>query len=174
MHHDLSEIVDKAKKGDLMALSQLYEAHFSSIYRYAYAKVGNKHDAEDVTSNTFLKMLDNIQNFEWQNVPFKAWLIRIAHNLAIDTFRRNAKENIGETQESANDIEQKVLDKMIFEDTISFLDKLNENHKQVLLLRFFAGLSCKEAAFFMKTSEENIRIMQYRALKTLRSQIEKP
>jgi RNA polymerase sigma factor (sigma-70 family) len=57
------------------------------IYAYLHVSVGNKHDAEDLTTQTFLKMIESINKFRWQSAPFSAWLFRIAHNLAMDHFR---------------------------------------------------------------------------------------
>lgn len=168
MKEDLKGLVEKAKKGDTMALSALYESNFMSVYRYAFAKVGNKHDAEDITGNTFLRMVDNIQSFTWKEVPFRAWLIRIAHNLAMDHFRKKAQENNVDSRSYTYEFEDQVSDEIILKQTLSGLNELNEKHRSVLMLRFIAGLSCKETAVFMKMSEENIRTTQHRALKQLR------
>lgn len=172
MKDDSQGLVEKAKKGDIMALSSLYEMHFLSVYRYAYAKVGSIQEAEDITSNTFLKMMDNIDTFTWKEIPFKAWLVRIAHNLAIDHFRKKAQEHNYQNQVVADPTRDTVADQIVLKETLNALNELTEKNRSVLLLRFIAGLSCKEAALFMKTSEENIRIMQHRALKQLRNKIE--
>src|SRR5438309_3947718 len=80
-------LVERAQKGDRTALEELYLLHFDRIYSYLHMTVGNRHDAEDLTTQTFLKMLESIGRFRWQSVPFSAWLFRIAHNLAMDHFR---------------------------------------------------------------------------------------
>jgi len=80
-------LVDRAQKGDRAALEELYLIHFDRIYSYLHVSVGNRHDAEDLTTQTFLKMLEKIGSFRWQSAPFSAWLFRIAHNLAMDHFR---------------------------------------------------------------------------------------
>lgn len=172
MKEDLKDLVEKAKKGDTMALSALYESNFISVYRYAFAKVGNKQDAEDIAGNTFLRMIDNIETFTWKEVPFKAWLIRIAHNLAMDHFRKKAHEKAIDDQSYIYEFEDQVADEIVLKQTLSSLNDLSEKHRSVLMLRFIAGLSCKETAVFMKMSEENIRITQHRALKQLRSRFE--
>ena len=81
------ELVDRAQQGDRDALEELYLIHFDRIYGYLHVSVGNRHDAEDLTTQTFLKMLESIGKFRWQSAPFSAWLFRIAHNLAMDHFR---------------------------------------------------------------------------------------
>src|SRR5258707_9721833 len=80
-------LVDVAQQGDRDALEELYLIHFDRIYSYLHVTVGNRHDAEDLTTQTFLKMLESIGKFRWGSAPFSAWLFRIAHNLAMDHFR---------------------------------------------------------------------------------------
>src|SRR5437868_554946 len=84
---DVRKLVERAQAGDRDALEELYLLHFDRIYSYLHMSVGNRHDAEDLTTLTFLKMLESIKRFRWQAVPFSAWLFRIAHNLAMDHFR---------------------------------------------------------------------------------------
>src|SRR5690242_21857703 len=81
------ELVARGQQGDRDALEELYLIHFDRIYSYLHVSVGNRHDAEDLTMQTFMKMLDSIGRFRWQSAPFSAWLFRIAHNLAMDHFR---------------------------------------------------------------------------------------
>src|SRR5437868_1647964 len=84
-------LVERGQQGDRDALEELYLIHFDRIYSYLHMSVGNRHDAEDLTTQTFLKMLESIGRFRWQAVPFSAWLFRIAHNLAMDHFRANRR-----------------------------------------------------------------------------------
>src|SRR5437667_9272227 len=84
-------LVERAQRGDRNALEELYLIHFDRIYSYLHMSVGNRHDAEDLTTQTFLKMLESIKRFRWQSAPFSAWLFRIAHNLAMDHFRANRR-----------------------------------------------------------------------------------
>jgi RNA polymerase sigma factor (sigma-70 family) len=89
------ELVARGQEGDRDALEELYLIHFDRIYSYLHVSVGNRHDAEDLTTQTFLKMLEKIGSFKWQSAPFSAWLFRIAHNLGMDHFRarRRAQGN---------------------------------------------------------------------------------
>src|ERR687888_2222043 len=80
-------LVERAQEGDREALEELYLIHFDRIYSYLQLSVANRHDAEDLTNQTFVKMLESIERFEWRKVPISAWLFRIAHNLAMDHFR---------------------------------------------------------------------------------------
>src|SRR6476469_10166072 len=84
---DIRALVARAQQGDREALEELYLLHFARIYSYLHMSVGNRHDAEDLTTQTFLKMLESIKRFKWQSAPFSAWLFRIADDLAMDHFR---------------------------------------------------------------------------------------
>src|SRR3954453_11089008 len=85
------ELVDRAQRGDPDPLEELYLIHFDRIYGYLHVSVGNRHDAEDLTTQTFLKMLESINKFRWQSARFSAWLFRIAHTRAMDLFRASRR-----------------------------------------------------------------------------------
>src|SRR5215208_6501409 len=84
-------LVVRAQQGDREALEELYLIHFDRIYSYLHVSVGNRHDAEDLTTQTFLRMLESIGRFKFGSAPFSAWLFRIAHNLAMDHFRASRR-----------------------------------------------------------------------------------
>src|SRR2546429_4930764 len=88
---DLWALGARAQKGEREALEELYLQHFDRIYSYLHLSVGNPHDAEDLTTQTFLRMLEAIGRFRWKSAPFSAWLFRIAHNLAMDHFRASKR-----------------------------------------------------------------------------------
>src|SRR5919109_586051 len=88
---EVRRLVERGQQGDREALEELYLLHFDRIYSYLHMSVGNRHDAEDLTTQTFLKMLESITKFRWQSAPFSAWLFRIAHNLAMDHFRASRR-----------------------------------------------------------------------------------
>src|SRR3954467_7291399 len=99
-------LVERAKHGDRDALEELYLLHFDRIYSYLHMSVGNRHDAEDLTTQTFLKMLESIGRFQFRSAPFSAWLFRIAHNLAMDHFRASRRIQLEEeVPEPAGDVE---------------------------------------------------------------------
>src|SRR3954464_15165081 len=74
---DLRRLVELAQQGDREALEALYLMHFDRIYSYLHMSVGNRHDAEDLTTQTFLKMLESIGKFRFRAAPFSAWLSRV-------------------------------------------------------------------------------------------------
>src|SRR5574337_1945209 len=92
----IRELVARGQKGYRDALEELYMIHFDRNYSYLHVSVGNRHDAEDLTTQTFLKMLEKIGSFRWRSAPFSAWLFRIAHNLAMDHFRARRRWQLRE------------------------------------------------------------------------------
>src|ERR1044072_128611 len=84
-------LVGQAQRAKRDAFEELYLIHFDRIYSYLHVSVGNRHDAEDLTTQTILKMLEKINTFRCRWAPFSAWLFRIAHNLAMDHFRASRR-----------------------------------------------------------------------------------
>src|SRR5256885_1537085 len=132
-------LVARAQEGDRNALEELYLLHFDRIYSFLHMSVGNRHDAEDLTTQTFLKMLEAIGRFRWQSAPFSAWLFRIAHNLAMDHFRATRRwqpeEDVPEpedaTESSAEDAAFELIGRRSMLDLI---ENLSHEQKQVLTL----------------------------------------
>src|SRR5881398_1181173 len=138
---ELARLVERGKQGDREALEELYLIHFDRIYSYLHMSVGNRHDAEDLTTQTFLKMLESIKRFTWQSAPFSAWLFRIAHNLAMDHFRANRRwqpeEDVPEvpgTEEPS--AETQALQSIGRQSMLELIDELSGEQQQVLTLKF--------------------------------------
>src|SRR4029453_15742698 len=130
-------LVERGQAGEREALEELYLLHFDRIYSYLQMGVGNRHDAEDLTTQTFLKMLESIKRFRWQSAPFSAWLFRIAHNLAMDHFRANRRwqpeedvpEPAGETEPSA---EAAAFQSIGRQSMLQLIEDLSVEQQQVL------------------------------------------
>ena len=175
---EIRRLVDRAQSGDRDALEELYLLHFDRIYSYLHMSVGNRHDAEDLTTQTFLKMLESIKRFEWQAAPFSAWLFRIAHNLAMDHFRATRRwqpeedvpEPAGETEPSA---EVAALQSIGRESMLDLIEGLSHEQKQVLTLKFVFNLPNAEVATILGKTEGAIKSLQHRALVSLQKQMSK-
>src|SRR5205814_9271786 len=119
------------------------------IYSYLHMSVGNRHDAEDLTTQTFLKMLESIKRFRWQSAPFSAWLFRIAHNLAMDHFRASRRwqpeedvpEPAGESEPSA---EAAALQSIGRQSMLELIENLYQKQQQVLKQRFVLTFTIDE------------------------------
>jgi RNA polymerase sigma-70 factor, ECF subfamily len=172
----LRELVERAQNGQREALEELYLLHFDRIYGYLHLSVGNRHDAEDLTTQTFLKMLEAIGRFRWQSAPFSAWLFRIAHNLAMDHFRATRRwqpeedvpEPVGETEPSA---EAAALQSIGRQSMLDLIEDLSEEQKQVLTLKFVFNLPNAEVATILGKTEGAIKSLQHRALVSLQKQM---
>ncbi|HEX5174705.1 MAG TPA: sigma-70 family RNA polymerase sigma factor [Gaiellaceae bacterium] len=170
------ELVARGQQGDRDALEELYLIHFDRIYSYLHVSVGNRHDAEDLTTQTFLKMLEKIGSFKWQSAPFSAWLFRIAHNLAMDHFRSRRRwqpeeevpEPPGEEEPSAELVAMKTIGR---ESMLKLIDRLSPEQQQVLTLKFVFNLPNAEVAAILDKTEGAIKSLQHRALASLQKQI---
>jgi RNA polymerase sigma-70 factor (ECF subfamily) len=169
-------LVERGQKGDRDALEELYLIHFDRIYSYLHVSVGNRHDAEDLTTQTFLKMLEKIGSFKWRAAPFSAWLFRIAHNLAMDLFRARRRwqpeeevpEVPGEEEPSA---EFAAMHSIGRESMLALIDKLSPEQQQVLTLKFVFNFPNAEVAAILGKTEGAIKSLQHRALASLQKQI---
>ena len=171
-------LVERAQAGDRAALEELYLIHFDRIYSYLHVTVGNRHDAEDLTTQTFLKMLEAIGKFRWQSAPFSAWLFRIAHNLAMDHFRANKRwqpeEDVPEPEpDDSTSAEAGALESIGRTSMLDLIDGLSLEQQQVLTLKFVFNFANAEAASILGKTEGAIKSLQHRALVSLQKQIEK-
>src|SRR5215208_7394396 len=139
--NNVRELVDRGKLGDRDALEELYLLHFDRIYSYLHMSVGNRHDAEDLTTQTFLRMLESIGRFKQGAAPFSAWLFRIAHNLSMDHFRANRRwqpeEDVPEPSDSAErSAEDEAFQSIGRQSMLALIDSLSQEQQQVLTLKF--------------------------------------
>ena len=173
---DVRALVERAQQGDRNALEELYLLHFDRIYGYLHLSVGNRHDAEDLTTQTFLKMLESIGRFRWQSAPFSAWLFRIAHNLAMDHFRANRRwqpeEDVPEP-EGAEELsaEDAAMHSIGRRSMLELIESLSHEQQQVLTLKFVFNFSNAEAATILNKTEGAVKSLQHRALVSLQKNL---
>jgi RNA polymerase sigma-70 factor (ECF subfamily) len=169
-------LVGRAQGGDRLALEELYLLHFDRIYSYLHMSVGSRHDAEDLTTQTFVKMLEAIGRFQWRSVPFSAWLFRIAHNLAMDHFRANRRwqpeEEVPEAaQGEENSAEEQALASLGQTSMLTLIERLSPEQRQVLTLKFVFRFSNAEAAAILGKTDGAVKSLQHRALASLQKHI---
>src|SRR5213082_3987034 len=172
-------LVARAQEGDRDALEELYLLHFDRIYSYLHMSVGNRHDAEDLTTQVFVKMLESIAKFRWRSAPFSAWLFRIAHNLAMDHFRANRRwqpeEEVPEPDPGEGSAaEEEALESIGRRSMLELIENLSHEQQQVLTLKFVFNFSNGEAATILDKTEGAIKSLQHRALASLQRQLERP
>jgi RNA polymerase sigma-70 factor, ECF subfamily len=170
-------LVERAQQGDRSALEELYLIHFDRIYSYLHMSVGNRHDAEDLTTQTFVRMLESIKRFRFQSAPFSAWLFRIAHNLAMDHFRSAKRvqpedevpEPPGSEQDSA---EVEAMHSIGRQSLLQLIEGLSDEQQQVLTLKFVFNFSNAEVATILEKTEGAVKSLQHRALVSLQKQMQ--
>jgi RNA polymerase sigma-70 factor (ECF subfamily) len=170
------EVVERAQAGDRDALEELYLIHFDRIYSYLHMSVGNRADAEDLTTQTFLRMIESIGRFRWQSAPFSAWLFRIAHNLAMDHFRASRRwqpeADVPEPPGSeALSAEEEAMHSIGRQSLLELIESLSHEQQQVLTLKFVFNFSNAEAATILGKTEGAVKSLQHRALVSLQKQV---
>jgi RNA polymerase sigma-70 factor (ECF subfamily) len=173
---DVRALVARAQQGDRAALEELYLLHFDRIYSYLQLSVGNRHDAEDLTTQTFLRMLEAIGRFRWQSAPFSAWLFRIAHNLAMDHFRAGRRVQVEEDLPETLDAEEasaedQALDSLGHAGMLELIQRLSAEQRQVLTLKFLFGFANAEVAGILGKTEGAVKSLQHRALASLQKHV---
>jgi RNA polymerase sigma-70 factor (ECF subfamily) len=167
-----TELINRAQKGDVAVIGALYEHFHLSVYRYLYYRVGNEQVAEDLTSEVFIRMLRFLSGFHPPSASFPSWLFQIARNLVADHFRSRDMKNNVELEESVisatDDIDTTVERKLNTDSLRKALDKLSEDQREVIVLRFIAGMPIAEVAQALDRSEDAIKGLQRRALIGLR------
>lgn len=171
---DERTLVEAAQRGSQDALTALYEHYFPRVYRYVAARLGGGEDAEDVTEEIFLRIITNLGTFSWRGLPFGAWVFRIARNEVVSHVRK--QKSRGQTAELSDAIPDEALDHVTVIETQFTLAivreataKLPEAQRQVIALRFGAGLSVAETAQALKKTENNVKVLQHKAIAKLQT-----
>ncbi len=171
---DERSCVERARTGDPEAVGWLYERYFDRIYKYIYLKVGDPTDAEDITEQVFLKMIEGIAGFQWQGSSFSSWLYRIAHNQVVDTLRQHTRrpqvpiEPIADLLPSEGDDPQRLAERSDFRDHLrEAMSQLTDLQAQVISLKFGGEMSNAEVAHVLDRTEGAVKALQYSALQNL-------
>jgi len=167
------DLVARAQGGDVNAIGALYDEHHESIFRYVWLRVGDRHLAEDLTGDVFMRMLNALPHYRALGLPFRAWLYRIAHNLLVDHYRRNSRRetvSLDAAEARAGDVDPVafVERRLRVERVAVALSRLDVHQREVVALRFVAGLSLQETAQAMGRSEAAVKSLQHRGLEALR------
>ena len=167
------DVVSRAVKGESEAFAQLYEEHFDRIYRYIHLRLGNQAEAEDLTQEVFVKALEAIGSYKWRNLPFVAWLFRIAHNQVIDYLRKQGKvEKVALEDDitlvSGSNPALMAERELEIEELINKVKKLSPAQREVISLRFGSELSVAEVAKALGKNPGTVKALQYNGIAALR------
>jgi RNA polymerase sigma-70 factor (ECF subfamily) len=175
---EVQSLVQRAKDGDTAAFTVLYEEHAPRLYRYFLPRVGGRsQQAEDLTEEVFVRVLERIERYEDRGLPFGAWLFRIAHNLLIDHQRRLPKQpmvGIDECEEIRGPAEKEIQQALDQHEIAITMARLTSDQRNVIQLRFMEGLSIIETALALGKTEESVKKLQARGLMAMRRILEGP
>ena len=181
-HHTEDKLRQELKwvqyaKEDPKGFEPLYNKYYEQIFRYVYQRMDDKEMAFDVTSQVFLKALNNIHKYEFRGVPFASWLYRIAKSELYQSFRdKKARrtvnvesmhlfEMIEEWEEDTSDENRQVL--------LAVISQLDDEEIQLLELRFFEKRSFREVGEILDITENNAKVKSHRVIKKMRKIFEK-
>src|SRR5437763_12935444 len=159
--------------------SDLYRAHLRDVYSYAYYRVGNHHDAEDLTEQAFLQAYRHFERArrESNGRPLRPWLIRIAHNLASNYHRDRARRpeaalDAVEPPSHPHGTERVVEGREELRQVIAKLDELPDDRRDALIMRFALGMSNREIARALGRTDGATKVLIHRAIRQLEEEIE--
>ncbi|ADJ26403.1 RNA polymerase, sigma-24 subunit, ECF subfamily [Dehalogenimonas lykanthroporepellens BL-DC-9] len=171
---DERDIIARAQARDSEAFGQIYEAYFDRIFRYIGLKTGFGPEAEDLTQQVFLKALESIGSYRVKgDVPFSAWLYRIAHNQVVDHLRKRSRRPTAELDENLplpakDDPAGETELKMASQALMAATRHLTTAQQEVIALRFGAELSITEVSRLTGRTEGAVKAMQHAAITSLR------
>ena len=152
----------------------LYRAHLRDVYSYAYYRIGNHHDAEDLTEQTFLQAWRHFERArrESDGRPLRPWLIRIAHNLAANYYRDRARRPQSPLEDAdvvsaPHETEQLVEGREELRDVLDGVASLPDDRREALIMRFALGMDNREIARALGRSEGATKVLLHRAIKQL-------
>lgn len=167
----IKRTIEQAKQGDREAVSFLYQTYVEQIYRYIAYRVNSEQDAEDLTAEVFVKMVEGLHNYQDKGAPFEAWLYRIAHARVIDLRRRDNRRPQAELEEElvseASPIEDDLQRADEHDEIRQAMSNLSDDDQTVLILRFVERKSHQEVAQLLGKSVSAVKSAQHRALTRL-------
>ena len=170
MTRRVSQAIRYAQAGDREALGFLYVRYADNVYGYVRSIVHDPHEAEDVTQQVFAKLIRVIGKYEERDVPFLAWILRVARNLAVDHLRRQRAipvEEVRATSEPSGD----PAGGQRMTELREALAALPRDQCEVLVLRHFAGMSPTEIAKLTGRSEGSVHGLHHRGRRALKADL---
>jgi RNA polymerase sigma-70 factor, ECF subfamily len=173
----VSEVVDKRRLD--ADFTELYRAHLRDVYSYSYYRVGDHHDAEDLTEQTFLQAYRHFERAQRESNgrPLRPWLIRIAHNLAATYYRDRSRKPQTHLEDAAilsapHDTAELVEGRQELKDVLEGVALLPDDRREALIMRFALGMDNREIARALDRTEGATKVLIHRAIKQLEQGLE--
>jgi RNA polymerase sigma-70 factor, ECF subfamily len=162
----------EAAQNDPSRFAELYEQNFHRVYAYIARRVRDRAEIQDLTAHVFHQALANLGKFKWRGSPFAAWLYRIAANAIADQAKRKKREFGEQPAASAETSSEVDLEKVELRARLfGAVDKLPEDQRLVIVMRFADEKSIREIADALDRSEGAVKQLQFRGLENLRSRL---
>jgi RNA polymerase sigma-70 factor (ECF subfamily) len=172
---DDAVLVASVKDGDVDAFGVLYERYLDRIYRYLRLRIGNDHDAEDLTETVFVRTFQAIGRYEERGWPFSAYLYQVARNVLADHYRTlkqtTSLESLEPIDSDAIPIDELVVHREKLALIRTALTELPEDYQEVVRLRIILKMPTAVVARWLNRSEGAVRVLLYRALRRLRAKV---
>lgn len=165
-------LIQRAQRGDPNAVADLYEMYVERIFRYVSYRVEDRADAEDLTADVFVKMVEGLPAYRHSGVPFEAWLYRIASARIVDARRRSRRRPQTELSDDlavsgGTPLEDAMGEQERLSDLRRALSHLTDDQQTLLVLRFVERKSHDQVAEIMGKTSSAVRSIQHRALTQL-------
>lgn len=164
---DVARLVGRAQRGDQEAMGALYARYAGNVYGYVRSILTDDHDAEDVTQQVFAKLMTSVGAYRPRSVPFVSWLLRIAHNAAIDHLRARRTPTARDS-EADRAFDEPGYARGYLQDA---LGALPAEQRRVVLLRHVVGLSPVEIAHHLGKTEHAVNGLHHRGRRALRAEL---
>jgi RNA polymerase sigma-70 factor, ECF subfamily len=173
-HTDEDAMLVRAAQQNPLKFKTIYQKWMARIYRYFYFRVGNVKDAEDLTSQVFLKVFESLPRYQNRGC-FSAWLFSIAHARVVDFYRSKKKEGsleLHDAELSVPDMQDDFATADEVREVLHLFHTLNEEEQELIRLRFIAELSYQEIGAILSRKEDTVRKSVSRLLSRMQSTLE--
>lgn len=167
-------ILERAQRGDTDAFAQIYDFYVPRIFRFIFLKTGNKENAEDLTSEVFLRFWTYIRREKINKESAEPMLYKIARNIIIDFYRKKEiitmqidESIVNQITDSQQDFINRMINREEIREMMEALKEIKDEYQEIIILRFVEDLEIEEIAEITGKSKGSIRVLSHRALKAL-------
>jgi RNA polymerase sigma-70 factor (ECF subfamily) len=170
-HEMDTDLLARAQHLESEALNEIHQRYFTRIFQYAYVRIGDSHTAEDIASETFVRLLDSFDKGRPPHTTLRGWLFGVAAHLVADYFGRKPASQLDEFQADGFSTQAVAEDHLRQADVEDAMRRLTADQQEVLALRFTSGLSIEETAQHMVRTVTAVKALQFRAIDALRQML---